>query len=81
MDWLTNPSTNKKDTMLTLATAATLVVLFKFIFSDMTILGVKMGQLDGGVIAAILAPTLGAYTARRYSDAKLAGKDNGDTNA
>jgi hypothetical protein len=66
--WIKHPETGKYDTMLTLALTATLVVLVKFIFSDMTVGPVVFGDLDSGVIAAVLTPTLGSYCFRRHSD-------------
>ncbi len=66
--WLTNPGNKKPDTMLTLATYSLVVILIKFIFSEITVGPVTFGQLDGAVIAAILTPTLSAYVARRYTE-------------
>lgn len=76
MNWMKN-SEDKPDSMLTLGAVSLAVVLIKFFLSDMTIGPVVFGQLDGMVIAAILAPTLGAYVARRYTDA-VHKKDNND---
>ncbi len=66
--WLMNPGTGKEDTMLTLGVYAVVIVLVKFLFSEVSLGPVVLGQLDGGVVAAILTPTLGAYVARRYTD-------------
>jgi hypothetical protein len=71
-------SDDKHDTMLTLSTVSLVVVLIKFFLSDMSIGPITFGQLDGMVIAAILTPTIGAYVARRYTDATTGKKD--DTN-
>jgi hypothetical protein len=78
MIWLTNPGTGKIDTMLTLGVYTTVIVLFKFLFSEMSFGPITFGQLDGGVVTALLAPTLGAYVARRYSDNMAAKKDSND---
>lgn len=76
MNWMNN-SQGKPDAMLTLGVVSLAVVLFKFFVSEMSFGHVVFGQLDGMVIAAILTPTLGAYVARRYTDAKTSkGEDN-----
>lgn len=72
MNWMLNTK-GKQDAMLTLSVASLAVILLKFFLSEMSFGPVVFGQLDGGVIAAILTPTLGAYVARRYTDSK---KDN-----
>lgn len=66
--WLTNPGTEKPDTMLTLGVYALGVVLLKFLGSEMTFGPITFGNLDGAVVAAILTPTLSAYVVRRYTD-------------
>lgn len=75
--WICHPRSKKPDAMLTLSVYSLGLILFKFILSNMTIGPVVMGQLDYGVVAAILAPTLGAYTARKHSDPI---KDASETN-
>lgn len=75
MNWMLNTK-GKADAMLTLSVASLAVVLLKFFLSEMSFGSVVFGQLDGGVIAAILTPTLGAYVARRYTDSKSEKKDN-----
>lgn len=66
--WMLNSKGNP-DSMLTLGVISLGVVLVKFFLSEMTIGPLVFGQLDGMVVAAILTPTLGAYVARRYTDA------------
>lgn len=66
--WIPN-STGKPDSMLTLGTVSLAVVLLKFFLSDMSFGPVIFGNLDGGVVTAILGSTLGAYVMRRYTDA------------
>lgn len=65
--WLKNTA-GKADAMLTLSVVTLGTILFKFLFSEMSVGPVTFGQLDGAVIAALLAPTLGSYCARRYTD-------------
>lgn len=66
--WVTDPETGKLDTLETLAIYALAVVLFKFILADVSIGPLIMGNVDGGTIAAILTPTLGALTFKKHSD-------------
>lgn len=76
MSWLKNSQGNE-DAMLTLGVVSLAVVLLKFFLSEMSFGTMIFGQLDGMVVAAILTPTLGAYVARRYTDANAPkGKDN-----
>lgn len=76
MSWMKNSQGNQ-DAMLTLGVVSLSVVLLKFFLSEMSFGTVIFGQLDGMVVAAILTPTLGAYVARRYTDANAPkGKDN-----
>lgn len=77
MNWLKNSKGNE-DSMLTLGVVSLAVVLLKFFLSEMSFGPVVFGQLDGGVVAAILAPTLGAYVARRYTDTLNPTKDDSD---
>ncbi len=79
MNWMKN-SDQKPDAMLTLGVISLAVVLLKFFLSEMSFGRVIFGNLDGMVVAAILTPTLGAYVARRYTDAnstKQKDDDNG----
>lgn len=66
--WISHPRTKEPDAMLTLGVYALGVVLLKFTFSELSIGPIVFGQLDAGVIAAIITPTLGAYAARKYTD-------------
>jgi|HubBroStandDraft_5_1064220.scaffolds.fasta_scaffold203812_2 hypothetical protein len=75
MNWVTN-SGGKPDAMLTLGIISLGVVLVKFFIADISIGPLVFGQLDGMVIAAILTPTLGAYVARRYTDANAKKDDD-----
>lgn len=62
----------KPDAVFTMAVWAFLVVLVKVLFAGSSVtIGEHVfgaGEIDGGVIAAILTPTLGAYVMRRHSD-------------
>lgn len=75
MTWMKKTEGNE-DSMLTLSVVSLGVILFKFVFSEMTIGPFTMGQLDGTVIAAILTPTLAAYCARKHSDNMTSKKEN-----
>lgn len=77
MTWMKNTK-NKPDAMLTLSMVSLGLVWLKFLLSDMTIGPVMFGQLDGMVITSILAPTLGAYVARRYNDSSKDKDNNND---
>jgi hypothetical protein len=77
MNWIKNSAGNE-DAMLTLGVVSLGVVLLKFFLSEMSFGTVIFGQLDGMVVASILTPTLGAYVARRYTDANA---PKGDDNA
>lgn len=77
MKWINN-SNGTADPMLTLGVVSLGVILFKFLFSEITIGTITFGNLDALVIAAILTPTLGASVANRHSDNLLAAK--GKTN-
>ena len=68
MNWITNTN-GKPDAMLTLGVISLGVILLKFFLSEMSFGTVIFGQLDGMVVASILTPTLGAYVARRHTDA------------
>ena len=75
--WLKHPRTDKPDTMLTTAVAgfvlcATFTVaalVAAWITKDTDFLK-YVAMID----AAILTPTVAAYTARKYSDMKLTGR-------
>jgi hypothetical protein len=75
MTWMTN-SAGKPDSMLTLGVVSLAVILLKFFFSDMSFGAISFGNLDGGVVTAILGSTLGAYVMRRYTDANASKKDD-----
>ena len=77
--WFEN-SDGKKDTMLSFAIVAFIVILFKVLFggSEWTI-GKEVWKIlpiDAGTIGALLTPTLGAYVVRRYTDRKFIDANN-----
>jgi hypothetical protein len=76
--WIKHPRTGEADAMLTLGVYSLVVVLLKFMFSETAFGPVVFGQLDAGVVAAILTPTLGAYAARKYTDSMTSNKNSGD---
>lgn len=73
--WIQNTN-GKGDAMLTLGVISLGVVLVKFFLSDMSYGPLIFGNLDGGVVTAILGSTLGAYVMRRYTDANAKGNNN-----
>lgn len=76
--WIKHPNTGKYDTMLSLALYALGAVLFKFVFSEISLGPVMLGQLDAGVVASILTPTLGALAFKKHSDNMVAKKEETD---
>lgn len=66
--WITHPRSGAPDAMLTLAVYSVAVVLVKFFLSDVAFGSLTFGELDAGVIGAILTPTLGAYALRKHKD-------------
>jgi hypothetical protein len=81
--WIEN-SDGKKDTMLTFATVAFIVVLFKVLFggSEWTIGHEvwKILPIDAAMVTAIVGPPLTAYVARRYTDRKFIDANNNGIN-
>ena len=75
MIWIKHPRTGEKDTMLTLATFATLAALLKFILNGASVGSVALGTVDAGLMAALLTPTLGAYCARKHTDKTSTNKE------
>lgn len=74
MRWIRNTA-GQPDAILTFACVGFLIVIVKVLIAGvkLSIFGhdVHLGDIDGGVIAALLTPTLGAYVARRYTDKKF----------
>jgi hypothetical protein len=70
-------SSGNKDAILTLAVVGFAFCLIKVLLAGVTIAVAgrtfDCGTIDGSSIAAILAPTLGAYVGRRYTDRKYGG--------
>lgn len=69
--WIRNTD-GKPDAVLTMALWCLVVILVKLVFSGFALTvgtwSIGAGSVDGGIIAALLSPTLGAYVARRYTD-------------
>lgn len=82
MDLAFKNSDGKRDPVLTLAIVTTVVVLLKFLFSGFTMsvggFTLNLGVVDGGIVGALLTPTLGAAVAHRYTDRKF-DSDGDDT--
>lgn len=70
--FIKHPRSGKKDTMLSLSVYAFFVCLFKFLMNGVsfTIFDyiIDFGTVDATLIAALLTPTLVAYSARKYTD-------------
>jgi len=67
MSWMKN-SAGKPDAMLTMSFIAFLVCAFRVLVSGLVVRQFSFGITDPVLLGAILAPTLGAYVARRYTD-------------
>lgn len=76
--WIKHPRSGQRDSMLTLSVVSLGVILVKFFLCDMTFGSITFGPLDASVIAAILAPTLTAYVARKHKDAPEAPQKDTD---
>ena len=74
MIWVTNTK-GKKDAILTLSLWGFFAVIGKVLLAGVAIElvaghTINFGTIDAGVVAAVLTPTLGAYVARRHTDAR-----------
>lgn len=80
MDLAFKNSDGKRDPILTLAIISVIVVLLKVLGSGVTFnfggAPVSFGTIDGGLVGAILTPTLGAAVAHRYTDKHFEDKNN-----
>jgi hypothetical protein len=72
--WITNTE-GKPDAILTMTFIGFIVILLKYVVSDVTLnilsFSLNFGNVDAASMAALLAPTLGAYVARRFTDKKF----------
>jgi len=66
--FIKHPRTGKKDTMLSLSVYAFFACLIKFLGNGVSVGEFNFGTVDATLIAALLGPTLIAYTARKYTD-------------
>jgi hypothetical protein len=73
--WIKDPDSGRLDVIETLALYTLLIVLAKFSLSEMSIGPFVFGQLDGGTIAALLTPTLGALTFKKHSENIIKGNN------
>jgi hypothetical protein len=73
--WIKNTD-GERDAVLTMALLGFIIVLVKVLLAGVVLTWSEtrtftFGTIDAATIAAVLAPTLGAYVARRYTDAKF----------
>jgi hypothetical protein len=68
--WLTNPSTGRKDTMLSLSAYAFLMCAVKFLLNGVAVGSFTFGTVDAALIGALLGPTLIAYSAKKFAKTK-----------
>lgn len=68
--WMLLNSQGRPDALLTFSAGAVAVVLVKVLFLGVTFGSWSFGTIDAGLIAALLTPTLGAYTAKRVMGGK-----------
>lgn len=67
MNWMLRNSRGARDALLTFAAGAVAVSFAKVLTNGAAIGPVVFGTIDSGLVAALLAPTLGAYVAKRIS--------------
>lgn len=69
--WITKPGDSKPSATLTFSVYAVALVLIKFLLNgvDIEVLGktIHFGTIDPAMIAAILTPTLGAHTLKKFT--------------
>lgn len=69
MTWMLKNSRGKPDALITFSAAAVATVLVKVLLNGVsTTIGahpISFGTIDPTIIAAVLVPTIGAYTAKR----------------
>lgn len=68
--WMLKNSQGRPDALLTFAAGAVAVVFLKLLLNGVSVHGWNFGTIDAGLIAALLTPTLGAYTAKRLVGGK-----------
>jgi uncharacterized YccA/Bax inhibitor family protein len=66
--WIKDPDSGRLDVIETLALYTLVIVLAKFMVSEMSFGPIVFGAIDGGTIAALLTPTLGALTFKKHSE-------------
>jgi hypothetical protein len=65
MTWMLRNSRGRPDALLTFAAGAVVVAFVKVLLHGVVAFGMTFGSIDAATIAALLTPTLGAYTAKR----------------
>lgn len=65
--YLLKNSRGEPDGLFTIAVVTVAVVLLKVLLAGATVGGASAGAIDAGTIAALLTPTVGAYTWKRVS--------------
>lgn len=69
--WISKPGSDKPSATLTFSVYALIICLGKFMLNgvEVDIMGkvFKFGMIDSGLIAAVLTPTLGAYTLKKFA--------------
>ncbi len=69
--WIKNPGKEDYSATLTFSVYALALCLVKFLLNGVTIeimsKHINFGTIDSGLIAAILAPTLSAYTLKKFA--------------
>lgn len=70
MKWMIRNSRGKPDALLTFSAMSVAVVLVKVLLSGVVVGTWTFGTIDAGIIGAVLAPTVGAYTWKRVVGGK-----------
>lgn len=68
--WIKHPETKKADATLTFTAYTVIAVVVKFLLSGITIGDFSFGPIDPALVMALLTPTVGAYTAKKWAPKK-----------
>ncbi len=71
MTWMLHNSRGRHDALLTFAAGAVVVTFAKVLANGVQVPGWSFGTIDPALVTALLAPTLGAYTAKRLIGGKV----------
>ena len=66
--WVNHPRTKQPSPSITFSVWTLIVILIKALASGVVAYGITFGELDSGLVAALLAPTLGALVASKHID-------------